>query len=66
MRVTSRFSLIYDLKRSRWAETHLEEPPADWQIILDYLRLLWQLGEDTILETEFYEPCQKGMPGPPD
>jgi hypothetical protein len=56
--MTTRFSLIYDLKQSPWAESYLEKPPADWNIILDYLRRLWLIGEDTILETEFYEPFE--------
>lgn len=51
--MTTGFSLIYS--RNHGEESYLEEPPSDWPIILDYLRRLWSIGEDTILETEFYE-----------
>jgi len=61
--MTVRFSVIDDLGNSRWAESHLEEPLSDWPIILDYLRRLWLIGEDTVLETDFLEPIQKLIEG---
>jgi hypothetical protein len=33
--------------------------PADWQLDVLYLQYLWESDEDTILETEFYEPFPK-------
>jgi hypothetical protein len=57
--MTTRFSLINGMKKGRWGESYLEEPLQDWPIILDYLRRLWRIGEDTVLETEFYEPFEK-------
>ena len=29
---------------------------VDWHLDLAFLMYLWELGEDTILETAFYEP----------
>ena len=35
--------------------------PVDWRLDLAYLLYLWEWGEDTILETAFYELFDKNM-----
>lgn len=59
--MTSHFSVDLNLKPSPWARTNIEEPPADWPIILDYLRRLWEIEEETVLETEFYKRFELGL-----
>src|SRR6478672_11385984 len=59
--MTVRFSLRFDLNSNYRFESFVEEPPRDWPVILDYLRRLWLIGENTILESEFFEPFQEPM-----
>jgi hypothetical protein len=35
---------------------------ADWHLDLAFLMYLWELGEDTVLETGFYEPFKSESP----
>jgi len=59
--MATRFSIVHQLKKSRWGESHLpNKKPKDWKVNLEGLRRLWEIEEETILETAFYEPFQKG------
>ena len=58
--MTTRISIVRELPMSHWEESHSSnEEPANWHTEVAFLRRLWQLGEDTIMETAFYEPFQK-------
>jgi len=57
--MTTRISIIRELPMRRWEESHFPEEPANWHTQVAFLRRLWELGEDTIIETAFYEPFQK-------
>jgi hypothetical protein len=58
--MTTRISIVRELPMSHWEESHFSnEEPANWHTEVAFLRRLWQLGEDTIMETAFYEPFQK-------
>ena len=58
--MTTRISIVRELPMSRWEEAHFpNEEPTSWQTQVAFLRRLWELGEDTVVETGFYEPFQK-------
>ena len=57
--MATRFSIANELK-TRWAPSHLPNRRIErWPALLGYLRDLWLVGEETILETAFYEPVRK-------
>jgi len=55
--VTVRISLVKALPNLHWAKE-----PLDWHLDLAFLKYLWEHGEDTILETAFYEPFKPEGP----
>jgi hypothetical protein len=58
--MTFRISIVHDLPKSRWGASHMpNKQPIGWKENLKFLRLMWEEGEDTILETAFYEPFEK-------
>ncbi len=58
--MTTRISLVKALPTLHWGELQfLKSEPVDWNLDLAFLRLLWEWGEDTILETAAYEPFTK-------
>lgn len=58
--MTTRISIVRELPMSHWEEAHFpNEEPTSWQTQVAFLRRLWELGEDTVIETGFYEPFQK-------
>ena len=58
--MTTRISIVRELRKSHWEESHFpNEEPAGWRTQVAFLRRLWELGEETILETAFYEPFEK-------
>ena len=56
--MTTRFSIVNELK-SRFGTNRMKPDIAEWPVMLEGLRRLWLIGEDTILETGFYEPFVK-------
>jgi len=57
--MTTRISIVRELPMSHREETHFPEEPTNWHMQVAFLRRLWELGEDTVIETAFYEPFQK-------
>ncbi len=58
--MTTRISIVRELPIRGGEELQFpNEAPARWHTDLAFLRRLWELGEDTIVETAFYEPFQK-------
>ena len=58
--MTTRLCIVRELPNNRWAMPRY--PDGDypgWSRDVAFLRTMWQLGQDTILETAFYEPFQK-------
>jgi hypothetical protein len=56
--MTTRFSIVRELK-SPFGAKHMKQQIADWPGLLDGLRRMWLIGEQTILETGFSEPVKK-------
>ena len=58
--MTTRLSIVRKLPKRHWGEWHFpDQEPVDWHLDLAFLRRMWDLGQDTILETAFYEPFDK-------
>jgi hypothetical protein len=58
--MTTRISLVKALPTLHWGELQfLKSEPVDWLLDLTFLRILWETGEDTVLETACYEPLEK-------
>jgi hypothetical protein len=58
--MTTRLSLTHKLPDNRWRVPR--DPDGDfpgWSRDVAFLRRMWELGQDTILETAFYEPFVK-------
>ena len=67
--MTARYSIYYELQTSRWGKSHIpNKPPAQWKLMLKWMRQDWEYGTDTILETFFYERFdgRAGNPHLPD
>jgi hypothetical protein len=63
--MTIRLSLVRALPNKHWGELHFpQREPLDWHLDLAYLLYLWEVGEDTILETTFYELFDKSIKFP--
>jgi len=63
--MTTRFSIVRELKKSRWGSSHMPNKiPDGWNSTLKTLRFLWERGDDTVLETAFYEPFDKSIKFP--
>ena len=57
-----RISIVKAMPYVHWGESHFAMgEPVDWRLDLAYLLYLWEGGEDTILETAFYELFDQGM-----
>jgi hypothetical protein len=58
--VTTRLSIVHELP-SYYSEMPLDpnEDIPSWYFDVVFLRRMWELGQDTILETAFYEPFEK-------
>jgi hypothetical protein len=50
---------IGDELRSRFGIRPMKPYISDWPVMLDGLRRMWEIGEETILETAFYEPLKR-------
>jgi hypothetical protein len=54
--MTARLSIVRAFPNSNWGDLHFpNNEPVDWHLDVVYLRYMWEYGEDTILETAFYE-----------
>jgi hypothetical protein len=63
--MTKRFSIVHDLPKSRWGASHMpNKVPVGWKGTLKTIRMMWEAGEDTILETAFYELFDKSIKFP--
>ena len=63
--MTTRISLVRALPNKLWGELHFpSRKPRDWHLDLAFLLYMWEMGEDTILETTFYEIFDKGIKFP--
>jgi len=63
--MTIRLSLVRALPKRHWGELHFpHRVPLDWNLDLAFLQYLWELGEQTVLETAFYEVFDKSMKFP--
>ncbi len=63
--MTIRISIVRALPNRHWGELHFpSSEPLDWRLDLAFLLHLWEIGEDTILETAFYEPFNKSVKFP--
>jgi hypothetical protein len=63
--MTTRISLVKALPTLHWGELQfLKSEPVDWHLDLAFLLYLWEIGEETILETAFYEPFNKSVRAP--
>ena len=51
--------IIGDELMSRFGIRPMKPHISDWPVMLDGLRRMWEIGEETILETAFYEPFKK-------
>jgi hypothetical protein len=56
--MTTRFSIVRELK-SPFGAKRMKQQIAEWPGLLDGLRRMWLIGEQTILETGFSEPVKK-------
>jgi hypothetical protein len=52
--VTTRFRIRDELKSSS-GYGRMKPYIPDWPVMLDGLRDMWEIGEETILETPFFE-----------
>jgi hypothetical protein len=58
--MTTRLSIVSELPRRGWGDLQFpDEKPVNWYFHVAFLRRMWELGQDTILETPFYEPFEK-------
>ena len=58
--MTIKISIAKALPTTHWREFHFPDTePEGWRLDLTYLLYLWEIGQDTILETAFYEPFEK-------
>lgn len=58
--MTTRVSIVHELPKRGWGDLQLpDEKPVNWYLNVAFLRRMWELGQDTILETAFYEPFVK-------
>ena len=58
--MTTRLSIVHELPNHRWGMSpHPNEAVPCWFLNVAFLRRMWELGQDTILETAFYEPFEK-------
>jgi len=51
--------IIGDELMSRFGIRPMKPHISDWPVMLDGLRRMWEIGEETILETAFYEPLKR-------
>jgi hypothetical protein len=58
--VTTRLSIVHELA-SNHSGVSLDPNGGipGWYLDVAFLRRMWELGQDTILETAFYEPFEK-------
>jgi hypothetical protein len=49
--------LIHAMRRNEWWNQYV----ANWPIVLDALRRLWEMGKVSELKTPFYEPFEKSV-----
>ena len=63
--MTLKLSLVRALPNKHWGESHFpQKVPLDWHLDLAFLQYLWERGEETMLETAFYELFDKGIKFP--
>ena len=58
--MTTRLSIVHELPNNHLGvplDPHQDVP--GWYFDVVFLRRMWELGQDTILETAFYEPFAK-------
>lgn len=54
--MTIKLSLIRAFPNRHWGELNFpSRAPVDWRLDLAYLQYLWELDEDTVLETTFFQ-----------
>jgi hypothetical protein len=55
-----RFSLVQELPPSRWGRAHIPNRiPPGWNDLIKTMRMLWDHGDSTLLETAFVHWFQK-------
>ena len=58
--MTVRISIVHELPKSRWGAGHMpNKQPVSWKSDLKFLRQMWDHGEETELETAFFEYFEK-------
>jgi hypothetical protein len=58
--MTTRLSIVSEFPKRGWGDLQFPvEKPVNWYFNVVFLRRMWELGQDTILETAFYEPLKK-------
>jgi hypothetical protein len=58
--MTTRLSIFRELPKIGWGDLEFpDQKPVNWYLHVAFLRRMWELGQDTILETAFYEPFEK-------
>ena len=58
--MTIKISITKALPKTHRGVLHFPNTELEgWHLDLAYLLYLWELGQDTILETAFYEPFEK-------
>lgn len=58
--MTTRLCIVRELPKRSWGDLRFpDEKPVNWYFDVAFLRRMWELGQDTILETAFYEPFEK-------
>jgi len=63
--MTTRLSIVRELPKRGWGDLQFpDEKPANWYFEVAFMRRMWELGQDTILETAFYETFNKSIEFP--
>jgi hypothetical protein len=58
--MTTRLSIVHKLPNSGWGELYFPNKELEgWEAYVRFLRRMWELGEDTVLETAFCESFKK-------
>lgn len=55
--MTTRFSIVRELPKSRWGAAYMSNQIlVTWKDTVKTMRIMWESGRATILETAFDEP----------
>jgi hypothetical protein len=54
--MTTRFSIVRELPKGSWTASYMpNKVPVTWKDTVKTMRIMWESGRATILETAFYE-----------